>query len=134
MKSILFWLKAFVLWLILAISAIIVAGFRNGVILPAFGELAAHQLGTVIFLIIQFLIIYLFIKKNHLKKTNSLLGLGTFLLILTIIFEFLFGHFVIGHSWEKLFADYNFLQGRIWVLVLINNFVAPLISGKIIKE
>jgi hypothetical protein len=38
-----------------------------------------------------------------------------------------------GHPWQKLFADYNIFNGRLWLLVLINNISAPLISGKIIK-
>jgi hypothetical protein len=38
-----------------------------------------------------------------------------------------------GHPWQKLFADYNLLNGRIWVLVLINNIAAPLVSGKMIE-
>ena len=62
---------------------------------------------------------------------KTLLLIGIFWAVITIIFEFVFGHYVIGHSWQKLFADYNLFNGRLWVLVLINNIVAPLISGKI---
>ena len=133
-KKIILYLKAFGIWFILAVSAILVATFRNEVLLPQFGEQTAHQIGTLLFLIVQFLIIYLFIKRDKLKEIRTALLIGIFWLILTIIFEFLFGHYVIGHPWEKLFADYNILRGRIWVLVLINNVVAPLISSKLIKD
>ena len=121
------------IWFILAVSAIVVALFRNSVLLPPFGEQTAHQLGTLVFLIVQFLIIYFFIKKINLKETRLLLLVGLFWVMLTIIFEFLFGHYVIGHSWEKLFANYNIFNGRLWVLVLLNNLAAPLVSSKIIK-
>lgn len=67
------------------------------------------------------------------KETKTLLGVGLFWVVITIIFEFVFGHYVMGNSWQKLFADYNLLDGRLWVLVLINNLSAPLISGKIKK-
>jgi hypothetical protein len=132
-KHIILYLKAFGLWVVLAISAIIVAFFRNGVLLPQFGEQTAHQIGTLIFLAVQFLIIYFFIKKLKLKETRTTLSIGIFWLTLTIIFEFLFGHYVIGHQWEKIFADYNILKGRLWVLVLINNVIAPIICSKLIK-
>ena len=121
------------IWFILAVSAIAVATFRVVVLLPPFGEQIAHQLGTVLYLIIQFLIIYLFIKKMKIKEVKTLLGIGIFWVVTTVIFEFVFGHYVIGNSWQKLFADYNLLKGRLWVLVLINNIAAPLISEKIIK-
>jgi len=127
------YLKSLGIWFILAISAILVATFRVGVLLPAFVEQTAHQFGTLIYLIVQFIIIFFFIKKIKLKETKTLLGIGLFWVFLTIIFEFIFGHFVIGHSWQKLFADYNIFNGRLWVLVLINNITAPLISGKIFR-
>jgi len=126
-------LKSFGIWLILAVSAIVVATFRVGVLLPQFGEQTAHQLGTILYLIVQFIIIYLFIRKIRIKDVKTLLGIGIFWVVITIIFEFVFGHYVMGHPWQKLFADYNLFNGRLWVLVLINNIVAPLISGKIIR-
>lgn len=125
--------KSLGIWFLLTISAIIVATFRVSVLLPQFGEQTAHQLGTILFLIVQFVIIYFFVKKMIIKETKTLLGVGLFWLAITIIFEFLFGHYVMGHSWQKLFADYNLLNGRLWVLVLLNNIAAPLISGKILK-
>jgi hypothetical protein len=84
-------------------------------------------------LIVQFIIIYLFIRKMRIKDVKTLLGIGFFWVVITIIFEFVFGHYVMGHPWQKLFADYNLFNGRLWVLVLLNNIFAPLISGKIIK-
>ena len=124
------YIKSLGLWFILAVSAIVVATFRVGVLLPALGEQTAHQLGTVLYLIVQFFIICLFIRNMILKETKTLLGVGVFWVVITIIFEFVFGHYVMGHSWQKLFADYNLLNGRLWVLVLINNIAAPLISKK----
>lgn len=127
------YLKSLGIWFTLAVSAIVVAIFRNDILLPQFGEQTAHQLGTIIYLIVQFIIIFFFIKKMKIKEVKILLGVGIFWVVITIIFEFFFGHYVIGHPWQKLFADYNIFNGRLWVLVLINNLAAPLISGKIIK-
>jgi hypothetical protein len=127
------YLKALGIWVILAVNAIVVATFRNGVFLPAFGEQTAHQLGTILYLIVQFIIIYFFIKKMKRKDVKTLLGIGIFWVVITVIFEFLFGHFVMSYPWEKLLADYNLFNGRLWVLVLINNIAAPFFSRKIIK-
>jgi len=127
------YLKSLGIWFTLAVSAIVVAIFRNGILLPQFGEQTAHQIGTVLYLIVQFIVIFIFIKKLKIKETKTLLGIGIFWIVLTIIFEFVFGHYVAGHPWQKLFADYNIFNGRLWVLVLTNNLAAPLISGKIIE-
>jgi hypothetical protein len=133
-KKALLYFKAFGIWVVLAINAIIVALFRNGVLLQPLGEQTAHQIGTLLFLMVQFLIIYFFTKRIKLKEIRTALFIGTFWLILTICFEFLFGHYVIGHPWEKLFADYNIFKGRLWILVLLNDLIAPIISSNLIKK
>jgi apolipoprotein N-acyltransferase len=46
-------------------------------------------------------------------------------LLATIAFEFGFGHFVAGHSWSKLLADYNVFNGRLWLLVLVWITIMP---------
>jgi len=127
------YLKSLCIWFILAISAIVVATFRVGILLPPFGEQTAHQLGTILYLTVQFIIIFLFVKNIKIKETKILLSIGIFWVVITVIFEFVFGHYVMGHSWQKLFADYNLLNRRLWVLVLLNNIFASIISGKIIK-
>lgn len=123
-------LKALGIWFLLAALAIINGTIRTFLILPLSGEQTAHVTGTIIFLIIQFTVIWFFIKKTSINKTSELIKIGLFWILLTVIFEFIFGHFAMGHSWEKLFADYNILNGRLWSLVLLNNLAAPIISGR----
>lgn len=40
-------------------------------------------------------------------------------MILTVVFEFSFGHYVVGGSWSKLLSDYNILDGRVWSLFIL---------------
>ena len=90
----------------------------------------AYARGTIIFLLLQFIVIYFFIKKSSITRMKELISIGLLWFFLTIAFEFIFGHYVMNHTWEKLFADYNFLKGRLWILVLLNNLIAPLVCGK----
>ena len=46
-------------------------------------------------------------------------------LAMTVVFEFIFGNYVMDHSWERLFYDYNFLRSRLRALVLIWTTAAP---------
>ena len=53
--------------------------------------------------------------------------MGLTWLALTISFEFLFGHYVMGHPWERLRHDYHLSAGRLWVPVLAWITLSPLV-------
>ncbi len=52
-------------------------------------------------------------------------AIGLLWILLTVAFEFFFGHYAVGQSWRELLADYNVLRGRVWVLMLLVALVAP---------
>lgn len=129
------YLHAFITWFILVILAIINGSIRNFIYQPYAGELPAHQISTIIFCLLILAAAYVFLSllKKTLTKTQLIL-IGLFWLVLTILFEFIFQHYVMAKSWQVLLADYNFLQGRIWLLVLIITFLAPYLSSKFISK
>ena len=90
-------------------------------------ELAAHQLSTVIGLCVFGVFFWYLTGFFPLESSGQALGIGVMWLVFTILFEFVFGHFVMGHSWHKLFADYNIFEGRLWSLVLVWTFIGPYI-------
>jgi len=118
------------IWLGLVIAAILNASVRNALITPKWGEQAGHVASTVSFIGIIFLAAYLFLSNlKSAYSTTDLLLVGLMWLVLTIVFEFSFGRFVMGHPWRRLLADYNILKGRVWLLVLVATFTAPLAVG-----
>jgi hypothetical protein len=48
--------------------------------------------------------------------------------VLTLAFEFLAGHYLFGHPWATLLADYNLARGRIWLLVLVATLLGPVLA------
>jgi hypothetical protein len=60
------------------------------------------------------------------KNGREALVVGVVWVALTGAFEFLAGHYAFANSWERLIADYNVFCGRIRILVLLANLVAPL--------
>ncbi len=62
-----------------------------------------------------------------LESSGQAITIGLIWLLLTVGFEFLFGHFIAGHSWSRLGQDYNLLAGRVWILVLLVITFAPLL-------
>jgi hypothetical protein len=120
-------------WLLFMILAIINAGIRNAVFKPVIGDLRAHQLSTIIFIVLILIVTYLVLRFSNIQLSDKdAIILGSIWLLLTICFEFLAGHFAFGNSWEKLVADYNILKGRIWSLVLITIFFAPYLTKKLL--
>lgn len=120
-------------WFLFMILAIINAGIRNGVYKPIIGDLRAHQLSTLTFIIMILIVTYLVLRFSNLHLTDSqALIMGSIWLILTICFEFLAGHYIFGNPWDKLIADYNILAGRVWSLVLLTIFLAPYVTKKLL--
>jgi len=120
-------------WFLFMIFAIINAVLRNGVYKPIIGDLRAHQLSTIIFIAIILIVTYLVFSFSKIElTTQQTFIIGTIWLLATICFEFLAGHYAFGNSWDKLIADYNILEGRIWSFVLITIFLSSYISNKLI--
>ncbi len=94
-------------------------------------ELLAHQLSSIIGILLFAGYFWILNKRWTITSTRQSFQTGVSWLILTILFEFVFGHYVVGHSWEHLLADYNILAGRLWSLVLLWTIVGPYIIYKI---
>lgn len=88
-------------------------------------ELYAHQLSTLTGLILFGLYIWALTGIYPIESSSQAYLIGGMWFIMTILFEFIFGHFIMGHPWMKLLHDYNLLQGRLWLLVLIWTAIAP---------
>jgi hypothetical protein len=125
------YVRAFGLWLGFLAVAIGCAILREKFLVPGFGPLAGRALGTLLVGAIIFGLIYAYVGKLKGVPRGSLFNLGLFWTMATIAFEFLFGGYVMGHSWDSLWADYNVLQGRLWPLVLMVTLFGPLVARKI---
>ena len=119
-------IRGLMMWLLFSVVAIICGILREKWLTPRLGTLRAHQTGTLIVIILFFLLTYVLLG-NLLTEASAGQAwmLGSIWLIMTICFEFLFGHYVVGHSWKHLLADYNILKGRLWGLVLVAITIFP---------
>ena len=123
-------LKSFIIWIFIAFLAVGNGIFRQKFISPKLGDYAGHVISTVILILLIFIVTFFFVRHLQTSAIKDLLMIGIFWVALTVLFEFGFGHYVVGHPWSKLLADYNIFKGRLWCLVLLNNLLAPLICGK----
>lgn len=121
--------KAFLVWLAIAALAVANGGFREAVLLPRFGDTAARAISTLtlsaIILIVASLSIGWISPRPHLDAWR----IGALWLALTLAFEFLAGHYLFKVPWRRILADYNVLDGRIWILVLLITLIAPAVAA-----
>ena len=102
---------------ILAWFGMVVLAIMNGIIREKFysqsmSELSAHQLSTLTAIILFGFYIYFFTRFFQLDSAKQAFTIGGIWLIMTISFEFVFGHYIAGHSWPRLLMDYNSTFGN----------------------
>ena len=119
------YVRSFAVWLVLAVLAIFNGVFRTLLLVPNLGESAGHILSTAMLSCIMLFITWLWIRWMRPGSMHDCMRIGALWLFLTIGFEFIAGHYAFGNPWEKLFADYNLVRGRIWVFVLLVELFAP---------
>ena len=118
-------------WVGAVVLAIINGTLREKVYGPRLTELAAHQLASVIAILLFGVYLFALHLLWPLESARQAIQVGVLWLLLTVIFEFIFGHYVMGHSWRRLFNDYNLAAGRLWLLVLAWVAVAPWVIHRV---
>lgn len=112
-------------WLLMLIVAIANGAARDLVYGKSISELAAHQLSSLTSIVLLGAVIFAFVRFGPVASERQAVLTGLLWLALTVAFEFLFFHFVGGHPWAELLANYNLLKGRLWPLVLLWVAAAP---------
>lgn len=106
-------------WFAMLLASIANGAVRDFVYGPYVNELAAHQISTVTSVLLLGAIMWAFVRRYPPASTGHALAIGLFWMGLTVAFEFLFFHYVGGHPWSALLANYDIMAGRVWVLVLL---------------
>lgn len=123
-------LIAAAIWFAIAILAVANGAFREQILIPQLGKLVALPLSgislSLLVLVVTGLTVHLF--GTQTAETFFMIGLQWVLMTLT--FEFLFGHYVVGKSWAELLKAFQFWKGDLFTLVLIVSLVAPWLMAK----
>jgi len=122
-------------WLIMLVFAIVNGTIGEVVFKPRWGEYAAHVYKTAAAVAVTVLISWQYSgwTAGPMWETAAW-SAGVSWLVLTVAFEFVFGHYIMGHAWEKLIADYRIWKGRLWPVLLAVLLLAPLVTGYVINN
>jgi hypothetical protein len=118
-------------WIGMVILAILNGALREKGYRKFMNELSAHQLSTIIGIILFGAYIWFLTGMFPIASSEQAFIIGGMWLVLTILFEFIFGHYVMHHPWSKLFHDYDIFKGRVWILILIWTTIAPYLFYRI---
>jgi hypothetical protein len=96
-------------------------------------DLQAHQIATATLMVVFALYVWMLQRRWPIQMARTALAIGAVWVVLTVAFEFGFGHYVVGQSWAELLEAYNLANGRVWALVPLWTLVAPAVM-RIIQQ
>ena len=117
--------KYIIAWVPMVLIAIANGFLRENLFAPRLSELQAHQVSTLTAVLFFGIYIWTITRIWRPDSSRQAVTVGLIWLGLTVGFEFLFGHYVVGHPWSRLFHDYNLFAGRVWVIILVWVTSAP---------
>lgn len=117
--------RALAVWCALALLAVLNGIIRERLLTPRLGPQTGHVLSTLMLCAFIGGVTWLALPWLAPRTGAEAWLVGAAWLLWTVAFEFLAGHYLFGHPWSRLFADYNLRRGRVWVLVLVTNLLAP---------
>ena len=112
-------------WFLLVIVGIVNGVLREKTYGRLVSELTAHQVSTATFIVFTGVLVWGVSRTWPPDSAAQAWLVGVLWVTATVAFEFGFGRYVIGHSWQQLRRDYNLLKGRLWLLALIWLLVMP---------
>ena len=120
--------RALVVWLLLLLVAVLNGAVRETFITPRVGDQAGRALSSLMLACLIILIGQLTAAWLAIEHNRNAWETGLIWLALTLAFEFFAGHFVFGTPWKAIVAEYDVMQGRIWIVVLIATLLSPVLG------
>jgi hypothetical protein len=124
-------LRVIGIWILFVVVALLNAGIRELLLAPVIGEKLALPVSGILLSIFIFLITLRLVIFLHISGATDFWLVGIVWAFLTLLFEFLFGYYMVSESWERLLAVFNILEGDLFILVLLVTAVSPYIAAKI---
>lgn len=126
--------RALLVWLLIILAESIHGTLRQIFIAPLVGDLTARRIAFFSGIILIFLITWICIRWIAAPSIRSLFNIGLMWAILTVLFEFGLGFFVLDYSWERMFEDYDLSRGGLMGFGLLFMVFAPFLADRIQKK
>ena len=119
------------IWILFVVVAKLNAVIREQILTPMIGQGLALPFSGVLLSILIFLITLGVVPFLNIYYSLGFWRVGIVWVLLTLIFEFVLGHCIIGNSWDSVLAIFNITEGNFFILVLLITAFSPYIAAKI---
>jgi hypothetical protein len=124
-------LKTTGIWLLTVIIAIVNAVLREKLLTPRIGAEVALPLSGLVLSMFILVIAFMSIPFIGLSESKICILVGMVWLVLTLSFEFLFGHYVAGKPWYEIMQVFNIKKGDLFIVVLLVTAISPWLCAKL---
>ena len=111
-------------WVPMLLLAVANGVFREAVLRKRMLVAKAHQVSTFLLICLLGVYSFSFLRWFPPASTGSAFLIGSLWMVLTVLFELSFGRYR-GISWQAMLQEYNFIQGKLWVLVPVSILLFP---------
>lgn len=124
-------LKACGVWILIIPLAIVNGLAREKLLVPLLGRQAALPVSGLTLSALIFGMTFLLIPVLGMLRPSHFWAVGVLWAGMTVVFEFLFGHYVMGARWSVLLEAYRVHEGNLWLIVLLVTGVSPYLAAKL---
>ncbi|MCY7348804.1 MAG: hypothetical protein LH614_21655 [Pyrinomonadaceae bacterium] len=126
-----FLLRAFEVWLLIIFAESVHGTLRQIFLAPLVGDFTARRIAFFVGMFLIFGIAYFFIRWICAENAKQLFAVGLMWMVLTTLFEFGLGRFVLNYSSERMFEDYDLSRGGLMGFGLLFMIFAPYFAEKL---
>ena len=123
--------RALAAWLLIIFAESVHGTLRQLFLAPLVGDFTARRIAFFVGMLLIFGITYFFIRWICAENAKQLFAVGLMWMVLTTLFEFGLGRFVLNYSWERMLEDYNISRGGMMGFGLLFMIFAPWLAAKI---
>ena len=119
------------IWLVMVMLAIVNGFFRDAVLAVNIGEALVLPISGISLCILIFGTVFLTFPLVGKNRNSVYFAVGLQWVLMTLLFEVIFGHYVQGKSWLEVSQVFNLLEGNLFVVVLFVTLISPYLVAKI---
>ena len=127
----LYLLRGLAVWCVIILAESLHGTAREIWLKPLVGDFRARQIAFFSGMALILTMALIFVRWMRTESKQQLLQVGCLWMVLTLLFEFSLGLFVLNYSWERMLDDYNLLRSGLMGLGLVWLLLAPMLAARL---
>lgn len=103
---------------------------RDELLTPSMGGSWALAVSGLTLSCLVLIVAYLLIPFIGIVRAGAYPLIGLLWAMLTLAFEYLFGHYVVGKTWHEIGQIFNLANGDLFIVVVIVTAFSPWLAAK----